>query len=197
MPINFGTDGWRAVISDTFTFHNLRLVTQAIADAIRSGHWHTKTIPINKTVPNRVVVGFDTRFLSDRYARDVARVMAANGYTVYIAQADSSTPSISYAVKNLKAIAGIVITASHNAPRYSGVKLKAAEGCSASPEQSRRVEIYLNDNQERGRGPNLMEWDQAVDKDLIITFNPIPDYYQHLRTLIDFDAIAANPPRVA
>jgi phosphomannomutase len=101
MPINFGTDGWRAVISDTFTFHNLRLVTQAIADAIRSGHWHTKTTPISKTVTNRVVVGFDTRFLSDRYARDVARVMAANGYTVYIAQADSSTPSISYAVKNV------------------------------------------------------------------------------------------------
>ncbi len=196
MPINFGTDGWRAVISDTFTFHNLRLVTQAIADAIRSGHWHTKTVPINKTVQNRVVVGFDTRFLSDRYAREVARVMAANGYTVYIAQADSSTPSISFAVKNLKAIAGIVITASHNAPRYSGVKLKAAEGCSASPEQSRRVEIYLNDNQERGRGPNLMEWDQAVDKGLIVNFNPIPDYYQHIRTLIDFDAIAANPPRV-
>ena len=147
-------------------------------------------------LPNKIVVGFDTRFLSDRYARDVARVMAANGYTVYIAQADSSTPCISYAVKNLEAIAGIVITASHNAPRYSGVKLKAANGCSASPEQSRRVEVYLNDNQERGRGPNLMEWDQAVEKGLIISFNPVLDYYQHLRRLIDFDAVASNPPKV-
>ena len=196
MPINFGTDGWRAVISDTFTFHNLRMVTQAIADAIRSGHWHNNDTENTKPDPNKVVVGFDTRFLSDRYARDVARVMAANGYTVYIAQADSSTPSISYAVKNLNAIAGIVITASHNAPRYSGVKLKAAYGCSASPEQSRKVEVYLNDNQERGRGPNLMEWDQAVEKGLIISFNPVPEYYEHLRTLIDFDAIAGNPPRV-
>lgn len=196
MPINFGTDGWRAVISDTFTFHNLRLVTQAIADAIHSGHWHNKDQGAVNPDPNRIVVGFDTRFLSDRYAREVARVMTANGYTVYIAQADSSTPSISYAVKNLNAIAGVVITASHNAPRYNGVKLKAANGCSASPEQSNRVEIYLNDNQERGRGPNLMEWDQAVDKGLIINFNPVPDYFEHLRTLIDFDAIAANPPRV-
>jgi phosphomannomutase len=196
MPINFGTDGWRAVISDTFTFHNLRLVTQAIADAINSGHWHAEGNSGSDPDPNRIVVGFDTRFLSDRYARDVARVMAANGYTVYIAQADSSTPSISYAVKNLKAIAGIVITASHNAPRYSGVKLKAADGCSASPEQSRKIEVYLNDNQERGRGPNLMEWDQAVDSGLIINFNPIPEYYEHIRTLIDFDAIAKNPPRV-
>jgi phosphomannomutase len=196
MPINFGTDGWRAVISDTFTFHNLRLVTQAIADSIHSGHWATQQNGELEPDPNRIVVGFDTRFLSDRYARDAARVMAANGYTVYIAQADASTPSISYAVKNLNAIAGIVITASHNAPRYNGVKLKAANGCSASPEQSHRVEIYLNDNQERGRGPNLMEWDQAVEQGLIVRFNPVPDYYQHLRTLIDFDAIAANPPRV-
>ncbi len=196
MPINFGTDGWRAVISDTFTFHNLRLVTQAIADSIHSGHWYTEENEDLKPDPNRVVVGFDTRFLSDRYARDATRVMAANGYTVYIAQADSSTPSISYAVKNLNAIAGIMITASHNAPRYNGVKLKAANGCSASPEQSRRVEIYLNDNQERGRGPNLMEWDQAVEQGLIVSFNPVPDYYQHLRTLIDFDTIASNPPRV-
>ncbi len=196
MPINFGTDGWRAVISDTFTFHNLRLVTQAIADAIHSGHWYNKSSGDLNPDPDRIVVGFDTRFLSDRYARDVARVMAANGYTVYISQADTSTPSISYAVKNLNAIAGIVITASHNAPRYNGVKLKTANGCSASPEQSHQVEIYLNDNQERGRGPNLMEWDQAVDEGLIIGFNPVPEYYQHLRTLINFDAIAANPPQV-
>ena len=196
MPINFGTDGWRAVISDTFTFHNLRLVTQAIADAIHSGHWYKQTENGIQPDPNKVVIGFDTRFLSDRFARDVARVMAANGYTVYIAQADSSTPSISYAVKNLNAIAGVVITASHNAPRYNGVKLKSAPGCSSSPDQANRVEIYLNDNQERGRGPNLMEWDQAVDKGLIVSFNPVPDYFQHLRTLIDFDAIAANPPQV-
>ncbi len=196
MPINFGTDGWRAVISDTFTFHNLRLVTQAIADAIHSGHWHKADGDGDQPDPNKIVVGFDTRFLSDRFARDVARVMAANGYTVYIAQADSSTPSISYAVKNLNAIAGVVITASHNAPRYNGVKLKAAFGSSASPDQSNRVEIYLNDNQERGRGPNLMEWDQAVNKGLIVSFNPVPDYFTHLRTLTDFDAIAANPPRV-
>ncbi|MCJ7718074.1 MAG: phosphoglucomutase/phosphomannomutase family protein [Anaerolineales bacterium] len=196
MPINFGTDGWRAVISDTFTFHNLRLVTQAIADAIHSGHWHSNTSGGISPDPDRIVVGFDTRFLSDRYARDVARVMAANGYTVFIAQADSSTPSISYAVKNLNAIAGIVITASHNAPRYNGVKIKTANGCSASLEQSRQVEIYLNDNQETGRGPNLMEWDQAVDEGLIVGFNPVPEYFQHLRTLINFDAIAANPPQV-
>lgn len=194
MPISFGTDGWRAVISDTFTFHNLRLVTQAIADAIRSGNWHKNSDSLSPPDPNKIVVGFDTRFLSDRYGKDVARVLAANGYTVHLTQADAPTPAISYAVKNLQAIGGIVITASHNAPRYNGIKLKAAYGGSASPEQSRRVEIYLNDNEERGRGPNLMDWQQARDAGLIRTFNPMPEYYQHLRTLIDFDAIAENPP---
>lgn len=196
MPINFGTDGWRAVISDTFTFHNLRLVTQAIADAIQSGHWYDRSLEGKAPDPNRIVVGFDTRFLSDRYARDVARVLAANGYVVYFAQADAPTPAISYAVCNLNAIGGIVITASHNAPRYNGVKLKAAYGGSVSASQSHRVEIFLNDNQERGRGPNLMDWTQALSDGLIQRFNPIPDYYAHLRTLIDFDAIAENPPQV-
>lgn len=196
MPINFGTDGWRAVISDTFTFHNLRLVTQAIADAIHSGHWSGETTLEQPPDPQRVVVGFDTRFLSDRYAWDAARVLAANGYTVHLTQADAPTPAISYAVRNLGAIGGIVITASHNAPRYNGVKLKAAFGGAASAEQSRRVEIYLNDNQERGRGPNLMDREQALQGGLIQRFNPIPAYYEHLRRLIDFDAIAENPPRV-
>ena len=196
MPISFGTDGWRAVISDTFTFHNLRLVTQAIADAIRSGHWHENTNLKKTPDPNRIIVGFDTRFLSDRYAKEVARVLAANGYTVYLTQADTPTPVISYAVQNLQAIGGIVITASHNAPRYNGIKLKAAYGGSASPEQSRVVEVYLSDNEERGRGPNLMDWQQARNAGLIQRFNPMPDYYQHLRTLIDFDAIAENPLRV-
>ena len=196
MPINFGTDGWRAVISDTFTFHNLRLVTQAIADAIQSGHWYDSTYGKKAPDPNRIVVGFDTRFLSDRYARDAARVLAANGYTVYLSQADAPTPAISYAVRNLNAIAGLVITASHNAPRYNGVKIKAAYGGSVSSTQSHQVEIFLNDNQERGRGPNLMDWSQALEDGLIQRFNPIPEYYDHLRALIDFDAIAENPPQV-
>ena len=83
----------------------------------------------------------------------MARVLAANGFTVYLAQADAPTPAISYAVKNLNAIAGVMITASHNAPRYNGVKLKAAYGGSALPEQCRRVEVYINDNEERGARP--------------------------------------------
>ena len=195
MPIHFGTDGWRAVISDTFTFHNLRLVAQAIADAVRSDAWGNGWV--NTAVNSqKMIVGFDTRFLSDRYATEVARVLAGNGYSVLLAQSDAPTPAISYAVRHRGAIGGVMITASHNAPRYNGVKLKAPYGGSATQEQCRRVEVYLNDNEERGRGPNLMDYDQAKAMGLIQRFNPIPEYYDHLRKLINFDVIADNPQRV-
>lgn len=193
MPIHFGTDGWRAVISDTFTFSNLRMVAQAIADAAASEHWETKATP--NVNPNRFVVGYDTRFLSDRYAAEVARVLAANGFSVMLAQADAPTPAISYAVKYNNAAGGVMITASHNAPRYNGVKLKAAYGGSSLPEDCRKVEVYINDNEQRARGPNLMDFDKAREMGLIQKFNPLPAYFNHLRRLINTDLIAENPQR--
>lgn len=196
MTIHFGTDGWRGVISDTFTFHNLRQVSQAIADAVAAEAWHDGSQGVPEPDPRRMVVGFDTRFLSDRYAVEAARVLAANGYTVFLATADAPTPAISFAVRHLGAVAGIMITASHNAPRYNGLKLKISYGGAASPDQCRRVEVYLNDNESRGRGPNLMDYDRAREAGLIQRFNPTPAYYEHLRTLIDFDAIADNPQHV-
>ena len=193
MTIHFGTDGWRAVISDTFTFTNLRLVAQAIADAVQSDSWINGTPLATPPDPKKMVVGYDTRFLSDRYAIEASRVLVANGFSVMLSQSDAATPVISYAVKDLNAIGGIMITASHNAPRYNGVKLKSAGANSASPEQCRRVEVYLNDNEERGRGPNLMDYNQARELKLIQRFNPIPAYTDHIRKLIDFDIIAENP----
>jgi phosphomannomutase len=196
MPIHFGTDGWRAVISDTFTFHNLQLLTQAIADAVGSGSWINGSFPDLSPDPHKMVVGFDTRFLSDRYAVEAARVLAANGFTVCLSLADAPTPAISYAVRNLNAIAGIMITASHNPPRYNGVKLKSAYGGSSLPEQCRLVEVYLNDNESQGHGPNLMDYEHARSQNLIQKFNPIPAYDDQMRTLINFDLIAENPQRI-
>jgi alpha-D-glucose phosphate-specific phosphoglucomutase len=196
MPIHFGTDGWRAVISDTFTFHNLRLVGQAIADAVGSEHWlNGKTTPADIDL-HKMVVGYDTRFLSDRYAADMARVLAANGFKVLLSQSDAPTPVISFTVRHQGAIGGVMITASHNAPRYNGVKLKAAYGGSALTEQCRRVEVYLNDNESRGRGPNQMDFEQARQAGLIQRINPLPAYYEHVRKLINFDLIAENPQRI-
>jgi len=196
MPINFGTDGWRAVISDTFTFHNLRLVSQAIADAFHANIWNNDFPIGDDTDRQKMVVGYDTRFLSDRYANEVARVLAGNGYSVFVSQSDAPTPAISYAVKQMGATGGVMITASHNAPRYNGVKLKASYGGAATSEQCRRIEVYLNDNEERGRGPNLMDYQQARKLGMLHPFNPLPVYFEHLRKLIDFDLIAENPQRI-
>ena len=198
MTINFGTDGWRAVIADTFTFDNLRLVTQGIADAVSAPDWGGlgTAVRANGFDPQLMVVGFDTRFLSDRFAREVARVLAANGLRVMLTHADAPTPTVSYAVKHLHAAGGMMVTASHNAPRYNGLKLKAAYGGSALPEQCRRVELLLADNEARARGPNLMDYDQAVAAGLIQRFNPITAYAEHLRALIDFDVIARGPQRL-
>ena len=195
MPIHFGTDGWRAVISDSFTFDNLRIVAQAIADAVASEHWDKSGNGGQAADPKKIVIGYDTRFLSDRFAGEVARVLAANGFKVLLAQSDSPTPAISYAVKHQGAIAGVMITASHNAPRYNGVKLKGAFGGSALSEQCRRVEIYINDNEQQARGPNLMDFNKAREAGLIQKFNPLPAYFDHLRTLINTDLIAENPQR--
>lgn len=187
MAIRFGTDGWRAVISDTFTYENVRIVAQSIADYV---------LEINERPKPEVVVGFDTRFLSDRYAIEVARVMAGNGIIAHLTRADAPTPAVSYAVVDKKAEAGVMITASHNPPRYNGVKLKASFGGAALPEQSGHVEALLEKNQREARGPNLMAYDQALESGLIDRFNPAWAYYQHLSELIDLDAVSTGELRV-
>ena len=187
MAIRFGTDGWRAVISDTFTFENVRLVAQAIADYVQE---------VSERTTPEVVVGFDTRFLSDRYAIEVARVMAGNGIVAHLTRADAPTPAVSYAVVDKHAEAGVMITASHNPPRYNGMKLKASFGGAALPEQGNRVEALLERNQREARGPNLMAYDQALNAGLIFRFDPAWAYYQHLSKLIDMDIVSTGEIRV-
>ncbi len=180
--IGFGTDGWRAVIADTFTFPNLRLIAQAVADSILKQH--------SGTEQPSVVIGYDTRFLSDRFALETARVLAANGIIAWLSRTDTPTPAISYNVKQKGANAGIVITASHNPPRYNGFKLKAAYGGSATAEQCALVEEELRLMEREGRGPNMMDYQRALDLDLIRRFDPGWEYYQHLSNLIDIDQIS-------
>jgi alpha-D-glucose phosphate-specific phosphoglucomutase len=188
MAIRFGTDGWRAVISDTFTYNNLRLVAQAIADYVQNEGGNGRD--------PEVIIGFDTRFLSDRYATEVARVMAGNGIVAWLTRADAPTPAISYSVLEKQAAAGIMITASHNPPRYNGLKLKASYGGAASPQQARRVEHYLEEAEAQARGPNIMDYHRALDQDLIRRFDPVWAYYEHLGGLVDLDVISNGELRV-
>lgn len=187
MTIRFGTDGWRAVISDEFTFENVRHVAQAIADHVRE-----TTASTSPTV----VVGFDTRFLSDRYAIEVARVLAGNGLQVHLTRADCPTPAVSFAVRHLGADFGVMITASHNPPRYNGIKLKAPFGGSALPETTRQVETRLHANLAGGRRPQAADYEEALATGRIHRFDPLDDYLAHVRSLVDFERIAVVCPRV-
>lgn len=118
MEINFGTEGWRGLISDQFTFANLRAVVNAMAAFLLA----------HGTGKQGVVVGYDTRFLSREYAEECARVLAAKGIKVFLAGEPSPSPVVSFNVRALNAAAGIVITASHKPPVYNGVKIKGNYG---------------------------------------------------------------------
>lgn len=195
MAIHFGTDGWRAVISEEFTFDNVRRVAQAIAEkttadlaAVHNGASGAPRQP-------SLVVGYDTRFLSDRYAIAVAEVLAANGIHVWLTQGDSPTPVTSYAIVDRQADGGVMITASHNPPRYNGIKLKAAFGGSASPADCKEVERRITEA--NGAAPRRLELDTAIERGLVTRFNPFPAYTRQVHKLVNFDAIRAANLSVA
>src|SRR4051812_18418832 len=123
--IKFGTDGWRAVIAEDFTFANVDRVAQATAD-----FWNAHPVPGTE---KRAVVGYDRRFLSDEFARRVAEVLAGNDFDVTLTDAPTPTPAVSFTVKAQKAIGGGMITASHNPPAFNGFKLKAYYGGAPPP----------------------------------------------------------------
>ena len=124
-PLKFGTDGWRAVIAEDFTFANVDRVTQASAD-----YWNANPPPNTR---KKIIVGYDRRFLSDQFARRAAEVLTANGFQVVLTSEPTPTPAVSYAVKAQDAAGGVMITASHNPPSFNGFKLKAHFGGSAEP----------------------------------------------------------------
>ena len=134
--IKLGTDGWRAIISEDFTFENVKIVAQAIADYVNN---ESEEVHRRK----EVVVGYDTRFLSEDYAGTVSCVLAANGAKVILSSLASPTPSVSYAIKDRGLRGGVMITASHNPPKYNGIKYKAYYGGSAGTDIIGKIESYL------------------------------------------------------
>ena len=142
--IKFGTDGWRAVIAEDFTFANVARVAQATADFWLSEISNPRSEIHGRTA--KIVVGYDRRFFSDRFAQITAEVFAENGFQVILTPEPTPTPSISYAVKNLGAVGGVMITASHNPPIFNGFKLKSHFGGSSGPEDCKAVESFLGKN---------------------------------------------------
>lgn len=175
MPlILFGTDGWRSIMAEDFTFPNVRSVTQAIA-----GH-----IIAAGRKEQGVVVGFDRRFLSDKFAQAAAEVFAANGIPVLLTKKDTPTPVTAFAVVRNQAAGAVMITASHNPPEYNGIKFIPHYGGPALPEITRDIEARLE--KILAAGGVLRNDPCLVDGvNLITLIDPFQDYLAHLRGLID------------
>ena len=133
-PIKFGTDGWRGVIADDYTFENVRRVGNAIAHYVHE----------NEDPSKGLVVGYDTRFCSRTFAESTSDVLAASGIAVLLSDDYTPTPALSYAVVNLRAAGGVMITSSHNPFNWNGVKYKAGYGGSATPAIIKSIESELD-----------------------------------------------------
>jgi phosphomannomutase len=183
--IAFGTDGWRAVIADDFTFVNLRRVAQATADYLRNN------FPKPSGTRVRVCVGYDTRFLSAKFAAAVAEVLAANDIDVVLSDRAVPTPALSFAVKKRQMDLGVMITASHNPPEFNGYKIKNAQGGAADVSVTRNVESLI------GQAPaKIKKLQDGVQDGSIHTTDISKDYVAFLRSYIDLKAFKKSKYRV-
>jgi phosphomannomutase len=177
--IKFGTDGWRGVIADDFTFSNVRRVAAAIAEYVRK-----------ESEPSRgLVVGYDTRFLSAEFAKCASEAVAAAGIPVTLADRATPTPAISYAVVARRTAGAVVITASHNPSRWNGVKFKAPYGGSAAPAIIRRIEAHLH------RLDRVAARGRKVNSASIDTVDLISPYLERLKSLVHLERIRSAGQR--
>ena len=186
-PIKFGTDGWRAVIADTFTFENVRAAAEATAE-------YFKTVG---GCERAVFVGFDVRFQSKAFAQVAAEVIAANGFRVVMLDRPYPTPYVSFEVRRRKFVGGIMITASHNPPAFNGFKVKAHFGGSATPAITAKIEEALSAGAGGTRGQTLRGSDPlSPPPRQLETVGPEKFYFEHLKSLLDWDRISKSKLKI-
>jgi phosphomannomutase len=191
--IKFGTDGWRAVIAEDFTFANVARVAQAAADFWQSEIRNPKSDIFGRQP--KVVIGYDRRFLSDQFARITAEVFAGNDYQVILTPEPAPTPCVSFAVKRLGAVGGVMITASHNPPQFNGFKLKSHFGGSSGPEECQGVESFLDRHPARFLPRPLGK--QLAGNGTIAIRDVKAAHFAAIKRLVDFKCIARSKLRVA
>lgn len=177
LHIKFGTSGWRGILAEDFTFANARLVCQAIARYLQNLGMASQG----------VVVGYDTRFLSEAFAATAAEVLAGNGIPSFFTIRDTPTPVVSFAIREGKRAGGINITASHNPPEWNGIKFSPQQGGPASTPVTRAIEGLISEitPQEVKRLP----FAEARDRGLVADLDPRESYFRHLRGLLDTEVL--------
>ena len=180
--IRFGTSGWRGIIGEDFTFENVRVATQGIANYLkRSGQRGSG-----------VVVAYDTRFLSEKFASEAAKILAYNGIQAYLCTRDVPTPCASFETVRRKTMGAINFTASHNPPEYNGHKFSTSNGAPALPEITEQIEREIHEVQLKNERLDVYQRDELIEE-----IDPKDRYLDELRRKVDADAIRKGNLRVA
>src|SRR5207245_2855692 len=183
-PIKVGTDGWRAISADEFTFGNVRACAQAAAR-----YFHEAT-----AASREIVVGYDTRFASEEFAVAVVEVLAANGVPVQLCDRAAPTPVIGFNIRRLNAGGGVVITSSHNPALYSGFKVRTEQASAAPPEVLSQIEALIPEALDGA--VERMPLEEATAKGLVQKFDPRADYLRHLGQLVEIERLRQAGLRV-
>jgi alpha-D-glucose phosphate-specific phosphoglucomutase len=183
--IKFGTSGWRGIIARDFTFDNVRLATQAIAEYLCSQQRTLKS--------KLVIIGYDTRFLGREFSLAAAEVLAANGLDPLLCNRDTPTPVIAHTIRARKGAGGINMTASHNPAEYQGLKFSTSNGAPATPDVTQQIEANVT----KLMSANWSFKGAVIGTFECKTFDPQPDYFKQLRKLVDFGAIKKAKLKVA
>jgi alpha-D-glucose phosphate-specific phosphoglucomutase len=181
--IKFGTSGWRGIIGEDFTFENVRIASQGVANYLRKQH---------PTAGARgVIIGYDTRFLSEKFASEAAKILAFNGIQAYLCNRDVPTPCVSFETVRRKALGAINFTASHNPPEYNGLKYSTANGAPALPEVTKAIEQEINTLEATRERVDVYE-----KPELIETIEPKERYLTNLRQIVDTETLRKSGLRI-
>jgi alpha-D-glucose phosphate-specific phosphoglucomutase len=189
--IKFGTSGWRGLIARDFTFDNVRLATQGIAEYLKA-ELVKEGSPIHGRKPV-LILGYDTRFLGREFSLAAAEVLASNGLTPLLCDRDTPTPVIAHTIRHRRAIGGINMTASHNPAEYQGLKFSTYNGAPATPDVTKQIEAEIA----RLSGEGWSFKASVIGTFSCKTIDPRPDYFKQLRKLINFSAIKKAKMKLA
>ena len=180
--IKFGTSGWRGIIGEDFTFENVRVATQGIANYLKK----------SGQKGSGVVVAYDTRFLSEKFASEASKIFAFNGIQAYLCTRDVPTPCVSFETVRRKAMGAVNFTASHNPPEYNGLKFSTSNGAPALPEVTKAIEKEIHSVQQKNE-----RLDVYTKSELIEEIDPKDRYLADLREKVDVEAIRKGGLRIA
>ncbi len=184
--IKFGTDGWRAIMCDEFTFDNVRKVAQSIAEYIKSHGNENKG----------VIIGYDSRFMAERFAQVSAEIMTGNGIKVYLPEKDIPTPVTACAIIDKDAAGALMFTASHNPAEYNGIKFIPDYAGPAEPRITAEIEEELEEVLMSG-DIHILPFNEGKDIGMVEYFDPDPDYVSRIKKIVDIDTIKNSGLKIA